>query len=466
MNRDVLLDAIGMVDDRFLSEDKLPLKRHGRKLTVLLAAVVALLAMTVTAMAVSEDFRETVFSLFKIQTQEVPPLTVPPDAGGAVQPLVGTDPSNPKLRDMGIVQIDETVSAFYFSGDGFIYAMEGGFYTSAHTQNGIAPETFSFWEITPEGIVETDGYRVEFPFTHGGKTFPIVFDYAILNGKLSRMLWVQNLDQGPYENSWNVTPIGNRTDIALMEIPVCTELDITNDYFLLDLQTQKATPLLTASEWEDAVVDICWFTEDLHYAIAAGFVPSAHDICFWLVDLQSDTVVTFEKLLGSRVHSTPYFLDNETVICWEVTDLEHFNVVRYHISTGIRQVLIENVTWDTYRSVQHSGWRSVYGLLTHEDGNYELVDLRTNERLALSGLDMGTMQTSESADGSRVWFGFREANKYTALGMLNPETGVMKLLNRSPRQIENFWGWLDENTVVLMYHNPKGDCYVYVYRFE
>ena len=77
MNRDVLLDAIGMVDDRLLAEERPAAKGYRRTMTVLLAAVIALTAMTATAMAVSEDFRERVFTFFRVsQTEVIPESTV------------------------------------------------------------------------------------------------------------------------------------------------------------------------------------------------------------------------------------------------------------------------------------------------------------------------------------------------------------------------------------------------------
>ena len=51
MDCNVLLDAIGMVDDIFLTEENVPVIRPARRISVLIAAIVAVLAMMVTALA-------------------------------------------------------------------------------------------------------------------------------------------------------------------------------------------------------------------------------------------------------------------------------------------------------------------------------------------------------------------------------------------------------------------------------
>lgn len=469
MDREVLLDAIGMVDDEFLTEEAVPVVRPVRRFPVLIAAVVALLAMTVTAFAVSEDFREVIFSIFRIETPEVPPT---PDTSKPA-----TEASRPTLREMGVVDFDGEVEAFYFSGEGYVSQMEGGFYTSERRDDDMPPENSAFWEITEDGIVEVESHRVDFPFTHGGKTFRIIIDYAILNEKLCHRVWPQGLNEDPYGNGWNATLLGNRTDVVLLSIPVNQNRDFTHDYFLLDLATLETTPVLMASDREDIMVDICWFTEDLRYAIVYGWIPSAQESEIWLRDMEQGTMATMKELVGEDVHLAPYFLDNETLICLEklddnrISEDHRINVVRYHIPTGISQILVKDVPYSAYDSTQHSGYYSVYGLLDHGDGDYELIDLRTNERLWLSGLTSAGMQTSESPLSERVMISYYQTystgSKYTSLGLLDPETGVLKVLDRKPgEEGEYFHGWLDDTTIVLTNFDENGGYYVYVYRFE
>lgn len=478
MDRDVLLDAIGMVDDAFLTEEAVPAVRPVRRFAVLIAAAVALLAMTVTALAVSEDFREIIFSIFRIETQEVPPG---PDSTLPDMTEDTTGTSQHPLREMGVVNIDGGVNVFYFSGTGYVYQTEGGFYTSERREDDLPPQDPAFWEITADGIVEVECHRVDFPFTHGGETFRIVIDYAVLNGKLCHRVWPQGLNEDPYGNGWNAVLLGNRTDVLLLSIPVNRIQDITHDYFLLDLATLETVPLLMASDWEEIIVDMCWFSEDLRYAIVYAWIPPTLETEILLRDMEQGSMLTMKELIGRDVYLAPYFLDNETLICWEkldndlIRENDRINVVRYHIPTGVRQLLVEDVPYSAYDSVQHSGYYSVYGMLEQGEGEYELIDLRTNERLRMSGLASQGMRTSEGPLSERIMISYYQTDgmngQYTSLGLLDPDTGVLKVLERSPGECsEYFWGWLDENSIVLTSHEKNNDgtsgYSVYVYRFE
>ena len=108
---------------------------------------------------------------------------------------------------------------------------EGGFYTSAWREGDAAPYDPAFWEITLDGVEEVSITRVDLPFTHGGSTFRILFDYAVLNGRLAIQVWPEGLDEDPIGNGWNTEPIGQRTDAALLTIPVLSGGYYTHDLF-------------------------------------------------------------------------------------------------------------------------------------------------------------------------------------------------------------------------------------------
>lgn len=460
MDRDVLLDAIGMVDDRFLTEEPAGHVRHLRRFTVLVAAVVAVLAMTLTAMAVSQDFRETIFSIFRIQTPETPPVTEPTQPAGET-----TEGSQPNLREMGVVDIDGEVEAFYFSSAGYVMQAQGGFLTTDWPEGDEVPGDPAFWEITEDGIVAAEGARVDFPLTHGGKTFRIVFDWAVLNGSLCTREWPQGLDQDPYGNGWSVERLGDRTDAVVLSIPVNKNKDYTHDYFLLDLNTLEITLLLDLSTSVEWMADCVWFTDDLEYAIICGYEK---ETVFFLHDMETGRNTRIDELVGAPLASTPYFQDNETLIYWEALEGDRISVVRYHIPTGTHVTMVEDVARQDYRSVQHSGWASVYGILSHGAGEYELIDLRTNARLYMSGLPETYLSLSESPNAARILVSWKDSGNYPVLGLLDPETGVLKMLTREATSLrENFWGWLDDNTVVLTaMDEAAGGYYVYVYRFQ
>lgn len=438
MTPDILLDAFGMIDDRFLTQT-VPRRRTHRGV-VLLAAVISLLILSVgTAMAVSEDFRQAVFSIFRIETTETPPDTV-------------TDPTAEGLRTVDIVEIDGQVVAHYFTSEDLVLPRDGGFYTCERGTQ--APADTAFWEITADGISKVPSTRVDFSLDYGGRTIQIIFDWAVLSGKLAIQAWPQGMDENPVLNGWDVTAIGDRTDAALLSVPVMVDDYATLHYFLLDLNTQETIPLVT-----EARVTCCWFTDDLRYAIVWI------DWEYWFRDMETGEMTSFGPA------REPYFLDDETLVCKVMKTDKMFDLVRVHIPTGVRTVLAEDVTREHYRGIQRNGGEGTHCLLYGEDGAVILLNQKTGSRLVMRGLAEG-FTPSESPDGTRVMIAYEAANAqmelgygFVSMGILDPDSGVLKMLTRDVLgDQEYFMGWLDQHSLVISAPDDGG-VNVYVYRF-
>ena len=320
--------------------------------------------------------------------------------------------------------------------------------------------------------------RVEFPLTHDNRTLQIIFDYAILNGKLSIEIWQQNMDEDPIGNGWNLEPIGDRTDIALLTVPVDMGLDYTHDFLLLDLATQETTDLLESISHDNMVIDACRITDDLHYMILMCFDIEAGSYEYWLCDLERNTITSFDDLTETTV-TEPYFLNESTIIFRESLGKERFHVVSYYIPTGDQRVIVENTTGRSggnpgYRNVGVQGGYGAHGLLFRQDGNVELIDLHTGASLNMVGLDTEKLTTAESPDGTRIMIAYEEENEngelgygFSQLGLLNPETGVLQMLTREiSGNPETFWGWLNNDTLVITAWDAADKYYIYVYTFQ
>ncbi len=478
MNPEKLLDAIGMLDDRhFESEPKTQIITYRRKFIVLIAAVLTILLLAGTALAVSPDFRSTIFSILNIEIPERPPInitdTLPTEDGSA-------------LHKINTVHIDEVVSAHYFTG-GIVRG--GALYTSSHRNGNAVPTDGQFWEIRRDGIVAINTTRIDFPLAYGDRTFQIIFDYAILNHELCIQVWPQDLDKNPIGNGWNLIAIGDRTDVALLSIPVSTDSDYTHDYLLLDLKTLETRNLLEDIPHDNIVIDACWFTDDLRYAIAVGYDKEndeAHKFHTdsWFCDLDANTMETFHSLTGANIdyyHTriAPYFLDNSTIIYQDMLSEENFNVISYDIPTGVQTTIVQNTTKKHknqvgYKAIQAHGAPGAHGLLFKDDGTVDLIDLRTQAVLNMQGLNTDKLHTYESPDGSRILIAYTKANEnseygygYSNLGILNPETGVLLMLSRdNGGNQESFVGWLDNDTIVIRSYDDAWNSYVYVYEFH
>lgn len=470
MRPDNLLDAIGLLDDRFFEPEEKPSVVMWRRRSLVLVAAVLIVLLIGTAMAVSPQLRERLFSVFNIETREHPP-----GSNGHTRPEDDT-PSG--LREIDVVNIDGVVQAHYFTSKGFVRTCEGGFYTCSHVDGNTVPEDAAFWELRTEGIEEIDATRIDFPLTHGDRTFRIIFDYAILNGKLSMKVWPQNLDENPVGNGWHAEPIGDRTDIALVTVPVDIGTDYTHDFFVLDLVTLEMTDLLESIPHDNMVMDACRITDDLQYAILLSFDGEKGGYEYWFCDLERNTITTLDVLTETDV-AEPYFLNESTIIFRESLGEGRFNLVSHHIPTGVQSVIIKNTTMRSgdnagYQGIQKNGGNGTHCLLFREYGSVDLLDLRTGEALNMTGLNTDKLTTSESPDGTRVLIGYEETNEkgelgygFSGLGLLDPETGVLQMLTRETSgNPESFWGWLDNDTFVITAWDDAGGYYVYVYTFQ
>lgn len=471
MTPDKLMDAIGMLDDHhFHGESNTRTVPWRRRLVTLAAAVLALVLSVGAAMAVSAEFRGLVFSVFNIETHEQPPAGELPTGDDTV-------PSGSGLQELDVVNIDGIVHAHYFTSDGIVLTYEGGFYTYSYDNANAVAEDGAFWEVYADGITKSNTTRIAFPLTYGDRTLQITFDYAILNGKLSIKVWPVNMDEDPVGNGWNVEPIGNRTDIALLTVPVHTHADYTHDYLLLDLSTLETSDLLESIPHENMIVDACWITDDLHYAIVMGMDKESGKHGYWFCDLDRNTIKTLDALTGTTA-TQPYFLNDSTIVFLESLGGGRFHVVSHHIPTGVQKVIVENTARKSgdnagYRGIQRNGGSGRHGLLFREDGSVDLIDLHTHQILNMAGLQTDRLTTSESPDGTKIMIAYEQVNEnkelgygFSSLGILDPETGVLQMLTRDiSGDPETFWGWLDNDTIVITAHDALGGYYVYVYDF-
>lgn len=493
MNADKLLDAIGMVDDDLLVQEKRTVIPFRRKLIVLVAAVLILALSIGAATAEEGDFQqlrqgisqfaesvEKVFlKVFNIETPEKPPESTlgpkPPLNAETTGPNETTRPSAPMLEYVTMVDIEGAVHAHYFSGTGYRQVFEGGFYTFPERER--PPKDATFWEITKDGIVDVGNTRVDFVLNHGGKDFRILFDYAVLAGKVCIMVWPEGMDEDPYGNGWNAEAIGNRTDIVLLSIPVHTDWEYTHDYFILNLETLEMTDLFEGIPVDDLVISWLWITDDLRYALMTGYNVRTKQSRDWICDLEEKQIWETRAWTGSDICDDPYFLDDRTLIAYDYLPEERISVARYDILTGEQTIIVENVPrrGETgYRDIFSRGAGGQHGLLYEEDGTAWLIDLRTGERYSLAGLTMSKSYRIESPDGKYILFADQERAKdektsfcYPRIGLLDPKTGEMKVLTREiSGNAERLYGFLDSNTVVISSRMDENDgYYLYVYEF-
>ena len=399
----------------------------------MLAAVILLFGM---AMAVSADFREAVFSVFRIQTVETPPHS--------------QIPAQPGIRQISTLEIEGRVTARYFTNTEFTYGYPGGVYSDG-----------SFFALTEEGLERCETKTVDFLFPSGDKALRIHFDYAVLQGKLCLHLMQENLNLDPYGYGWNAAPIGGRTDVVLLHVPVLCGDGYSTDYLLLDLQAQKPVPFV--SHGERALAG-CRVTDDLRYALLAEFVDGA--LLYKVMDLDSGAEWVFDR------KEDPCFLDNHTLLFTKYRADRVFDLIRMDLTTGEQTVVADNLGNCRFIYPWRGGEARKYWLNEAEDGGLTLINAATGEKLELAGLRSEGLETSLSPDGRHILFAGKEwidkdlqTKQYTSVGILDPESGVLRLLKRDPQGApEAFRGWSGSET--LLFSSPQGSDGFCLYFYE
>jgi len=461
MNRDVLLDAIGMVDDRFLSEDKLPVKRHGRKLTVLLAAVVALLAMTVTAMAVSEDFRERIFTFFHIEQKQIIP-----------ENTVNTEVNAENMfAEPGIV-IGDVIQGRYIHTPVSTLAEEGVFLVctdDAHTKQGSRYD--AYYENQGE-FIKLEEHTFAQDYVLHGTTFRVAFDWAEHNGK-TIVIWVD-------ENTNTRIP-GNAGDPSALLIQfVFASTNDSGDYIesyypvLLNLRTGELTDVLAGTgaerlEW----IGNSAISEDLTKMLLCSITKDGYSLHY--VDLTSNKMHSLEELSGEKVDSCS--LIGNKLACWSLTD-GYYKAWSIDLTTLQRTELFAPVfnaaatpeadagivfmmgfdSW-VHEGNMYAG--SIFALEVDEAQNVFVIDLATGQKVPIAGC-IWTPDTQKISSPDRTKLLLAEApdgQEYKYVGVLDFDNLTFTEFSRENGQNEYLAYWFDENTVVICGElSPESMC--------
>ena len=188
-------------------------------------------------------------------------------------------------------------------------------------------------------------------------------------------------------------------------------------------------------------------------------------------------MMKLSDLFGTQTVNA-YFIENDTLAFWQPLENGNYNIVRYHIPTEEKTVVVENVALRQYgkagyRGIMQQGGGGKHGLLFGEDETVQVIDLRSGNAMKLPQLDTKHLTTDESPDGTSILIAYQESKEgvlgygYSQLGILNVETGVLQMLKRDiSGDPETFWGWVDNKTVVITSTDASGGYYIYVYEFS
>lgn len=437
MNEEKLIFAIGEIEDSYIlsAGKKLNNKGRSRKAMICIAAVIALLLTTfATAMAVNEDFRESVLSIFSIGETE-------------------------QVQHSGTVNIGD-VNASYMELDDR-YILRNGLIYKAREE--------VFCIFNDGELIELETKINSIDFQHNGVTMRLRYAYTVFDGQIHTMeLSQDNMDKDPLMYCWSITPLYGSGDKAWLTMLNEIDGDYSAYPLLLDVSTGEVTDVLQGIDLQGIVCDAWFFSPDNKYAVVRTIGNDK------LVNVENKTVTDLKDCHES------YFLSDGNLLCFESVG-DGFDLVRRNLENGEKITLLHNEHF-VGKTADHSGYMSIdyYGgagdhaLLLDGSGSVTMLALKDGGRLLLDGItkEQGEkIYTLESADGSQVLVAVKERGTqgvFRSMGIIDCDSGTLKIFDRNnilDSCGEQLLGFMADGSLGIIGMSEEGQ-WLYVYDFD
>lgn len=457
MKREELLFKLGEISDDIIEEadtyaghggKQIPFPRPKRVFRRVAVGVAAVLVLTLgtfaAAMAVDEEFRDSVFAFFHIASADV------------VLPVEDEDPN-----------WDNDVDHFYSAGVGDAATVEyirisGDFKLSDGIicrYNDAERTSVSFYGyFTESGVVPVEARYVETQYIWKGKTYDICFDWCVYDGRVGVYARYKESVNDAY---WTVEPVSGRTDIVRLTFG-------GGRAFFFDLEAEAVIDPFAGCGVDELAIINTEFSPDLKKA----FLACGHGETVWYCDTEEKTLETVDEFLDKKVDGS-WFIDADT-LGYYVMDSSYLNTYYARsLLTGDEQVILEDVplfgSHDSTWGIKPTGDR--YGVLVDTDGSVYALDFKTGERNLIEGYTYPTdalTKTIPNGTGDKIAF-VSYHNEETGLGIsqigvLDLNARTFTLLDREGYEArdEVSVSWFDEDRIFI-WAVMENDNYLYLY---
>lgn len=440
-----------------------------KRVAIFIGIVILATTTTVaTAMAVNEDFRETVkefiFEFLHIEEEETVPqlpsteevtvdtMYVEPDRsflGGVIEGrYVHTPVSSHAREGVYVICTDE------------IEMNQGSHYDAYYEENGAF---FKLEEHTFSG-----------EYTVLGNEFHIAFDWAVHGGQVA-------LTYVGVEENYRIPANPGDSDTMLVEL-LCSFQDNEGEHIstaypvFLNLETGELNDVL-AGTGAEKLMALCnqAISED-----GSKMLLAQSDGTLYYVDLVAKELYSVEELSGECADACS--LIGDTLACWVLEEGQYraWNIdletlERKELFSGNPNVMYLNgfdtiVHWGTMFTGSH------FALEVEENSNVTVIDLATGERFPVEGFTWPADHYQDilwecSPDGKRLLISGGEIGlKYEYIGVLDFEKMQYLEFERvNPNEVYEWKPyWFDKDTVIIQ-ATSKDSYYVqdyYVYDIQ
>lgn len=284
MNSELLFDAVGAIDDEYVTAAARRLgfylapgterrQRHPlhRALVGLAAAVALLVAGTLTAMAVSEPVREAVLSFLGVEYRETVPV---------VSPEQGT-PELTQVCDLGGVE------ARYYAVPGYITTPRWGFFFDGS----------ALWYESGTRFERVESRRFDRTLDVQGEQLRVTFDYAVRGGVAA----IANVDPGQAAAWEPLCVFGDPATLSVVCIVGGRRCPV-----LLDLGTGEYVDVL-------GDLDVDTFDFDAGAVSERGMLYRVAESWVWY-DAERNESIDLRRFSGERVDFCA--IAGDSIACW------------------------------------------------------------------------------------------------------------------------------------------------------
>ena len=472
MNPDKLLDAIGMLDDRYFEiKAKSRMMPWRRRFVAVIAAVLVVIMTVGTAMAVSPAFREMVFRIIRIEEVQIMPdstqNTEITQSTDNVENTEATDEHGGQTErdDLYIEQtvvIGEAIRGTYVHTPVATYARNGIFMACTDEvemrqgshYDGYCEENGEFYKL--------EEYHFAQDYVLYGNEIHAEFDWVVHEGSVS-LTWTEPCAQFRKENR------SGDASAALFMFNIYWrgedgEWDGTGYPVILNLYTGELTDILAGTEVNRMEgIDKCAISPDRTKLLLGQDTKDGYFL--YCVDLITKQLYSIDALSGQK--TTACSLADDTLICWNLTD-GCYTAWTINLTTMERTELFES-KWNAAETSEADAgivfmegfdgtnrWGDMYcgsrfALEVDEAQKVYVIDLTTGSRSQITGCTW-TADTQRIAgpDGTKLLLaGKHDGAAFEYVGVLDFTNMTFAEFYRDNSLVEHTAYWFDDQTIVI-----------------
>lgn len=460
MNKNLLLDAVGEVDDEYiasalsrLEDNSRQIKRHhhafSRKAFAGIAIFAILLVSSFTvAMAANRDFRNAIFRFLRISTPDtVLPAENEPDKTG-------------KMEIIGNGTIEDTVYVQYIRGDGIFDYSEGVIYLYDEAENPAGA-----YSVTNGQLSCLEPHGEAFEYTWNDMTYQIRFDWYKEDDHIHAS--ESGFDLATYAG-WNVAAAKGNSDFVILTLSCGSQIEYEQYPLLYNLKTREVLDILGPCEALGSLrITETRFSPDLSKILITCDFGSM----VYYYDVAAQTLQPLNELCGMNA-ARAWFIDNDTLCCISMDESRKYTCRTVVIPDGKYFEIFSAMpclgqSSDT--GIIFTGGK--YGLFVDGERSTYVYDLKTGNRAIVKDFkyppDNAYTTIINNAE-NKILFVRHDAGTdsrgYSEIGILDLEEQSFILFEREGYETrrEHAISWFDDDRVAI-WASTEENWYLYLF---